>query len=289
MKKLLIVIGVFVVLVVISAKVLQAGKKKMIAMVNKEVDSLFYSYQGNENKLISMNDLAHLPFQMQEYLKHCKVIGKESLVSVQLNQEAEIKLKRDNEQWSYHETKQYFNAKKPGFIWFAELPVAFLNFLVRDKLLNGVGEMYITIGGTIELGKETGTEMDNAGVARFMGECGWFPQCFVNDYYTWESIDSTSVKAILHFDGFTQEGIFTFNEQNLIEKFQCQRYCSWTNKEETYINYFKDYKEMDGVIIPSHGIAAYNINGEVIEYWRGDVIDIEYNKPIKYIESVVSD
>lgn len=284
MKKVAILIGVAIVSIVISLNKLNAGKMKMVSLVNNEIDALYYNSNSNYSGVISENDIKHLPKLIQDYLKYCNVIEKEKVLSVQLEQEAKIKMKRDKNKWSYHETKQYFNTENPGFIWFAKLPVAFINFLVRDKLLNGQGEMYITIGGAIKLGRETGPEMDYAGVARFMGECVWFPQCFVNEYFTWEELDSTKIKATINFDGFSQEGIFTFNEQNQIVKFECQRYCSWTKQNETYVNYFKNYKEMDGIMIPRHGIAAYEINGEVIEYWRGDLTKIAFNKPIKYIE-----
>ncbi len=151
-------------------------------------------------------------------------------------------------------------------------------------LSEGKGKMSIKLLGLISIADASGLEMNQASLVRYLNEIIWFPTAFLNDYIQWEPINSNSAKATISVNGLTASAVFYFNESGELENFITERYRDDHGQLvlETWSTPITEYKEINGVRIPTKGDAVYNLSSGDFKYIEVELTDIEYNHPLKY-------
>ena len=182
------------------------------------------------------------------------------------------------------EAEQYFTITEPGFIWKAKVKMApLLYFAGRDKYSEGRGNMLIKLL-SLTVVDARGKEMDQGTLLRYLGEMVWFPTAALSNYIKWEDIDSNSARATMSYGGVTAAAMFEFNEKGEVINFVCERYMTVNDRYnlETYSVPLKDYKEFNGIRIPTKGEAVWNLKTGDFSCYQFEITEIEYNKPIVY-------
>lgn len=285
MKYFLILLIVIISIIFLSIIAQYFGEKSFAEDVNDEVKLIFESNNVADNEIVTEESIQHLPLPVQSYLKFSGIIGKPKITSTRLKQSANIKLEAGSEGFD-HTAVQYFTSRQPAFVWFADMPLfPGFSMKVRDKVINGKGEMLGKLLSLFPVVFADGPKIDQGALARYVGEMVWQPSAFLESYCTWEEIDSSSARIRVKVNDIEVNGVFTFDEENKIKTFVCPR---WKNVEDTemstYINYFLEYKTMGGLNIPNRGQAVWREeNGSEFIYWDGYVIEIEYNVPDVYL------
>ena len=220
-----------------------------------------------------------LPDPARKYLQCVGVNSNSNIYSVRLKQKANIRLVPGSKGFG-HTTEQYFSVDFPGFVWYASMKLfSGFNIKVRDKFYEGKGEMKGKALSLVNVVFANGPKIDQGALARYVGEMVWFPAAFLSNFCVWEEIDASSARLKVSINGVEVEGIFTFDENNLIKMFECQRWKQVNDKEmKTYRNYFQNYKEVEGYKIPFQGQALWHEDGNDFIYWDGEITEIEYNK-----------
>lgn len=246
--------------------------------VKDEVEELF-SHVEQPDRIITAKDLTGLPQNVQRWLEYTGVIGKEDIVSAHLVQKAEMRLEIDKP-WLPVEADQYFTMKEPGFIWTADIKAApFIHISGRDKYEMGRGHMSIKLLSLFPVADSKGKEIDQGTLLRYLAETVWFPTAALSNYLTWEEIDRNNAKVTMTYGEVTASGVFTFNEEGQVVKFEAERYGEFNGESriETWSIPMREYKEFEGIKIPTKGEITWKLETGDFNWFNFEVMDMEYN------------
>lgn len=248
--------------------------------VKNEVKAL-YDLVDQQEEIVQKDDLANLPEPVKKWLEYAQVIGKEKIYAARIKQKAEIRLE-PNSNWMAVEAKQYFSVQNPGFIWDAKVKAApLISFAGRDKYFEGQGNMLIKVQSLIPVADGSGKEVDQGTLLRFLAETTWFPTAALHDYITWEEIDVHTAKATMSYKGATASGIFSFNDKGEVIYFVAERYGDFNGEYslETWAIPISDYKEFDGIRIPTKGKVTWKLDSGDFNWFNFEITHADYNKP----------
>lgn len=262
------------------------GNFKFNQRVENEAMAILNHTSAPNTDIITEKQIQNLPEIVQKWLRNSGAIGKPNVTSVRLKQKGQMKTKPNNK-WTSFTAKQYFNIKIPAFIWTTKVTKnSIIHMVGRDKLLHNKGEMIIKLAGLIPVVNEAGNEKINQGtILRFLSEISWFPSAALNDYITWEAIDSNSAKAIITIDNKSISGIFKFNNEGDILTFETDRYFGGNDhaKLEKWVINMMDYKIFNGYKIPYKCHVTWKLKEGEFNWLNLEITDLEYNvlKPYK--------
>lgn len=251
--------------------------------VNKEIIEL-YSVVENKREVIQSTDIEGLPSPVQNWLQYSQVVGKERSVTVRAKQDVTMRLKAD-QPWMNAQVEQYFRTDEPGFIWAVDIKAAPLFHIVgRDKYIEGRGNMLIKLLSLITVVNGSGKEIDQGTLIRYLAETMWFPTAALSEYIQWEGIDPNSAKATMSYKGVTASGVFTFNEKGEVLNFVAQRYGDFDGEYrlETWSCVMNEYKEFDGLNVPSQGDIIWKLETGDFHWYHFEVKEMEYNKAARF-------
>ncbi|WP_423189799.1 DUF6544 family protein [Alkalibacterium sp. f15] len=280
LKRALLSLVILVVIVIASSIVANTLFKRD---VRAEVEQLFDNVD-NKSEVVTEEDIIDLPTSVQRWLKYSGIIGKETIVSGRLKQQAEMRMDAEG-QWMSVKAEQYFTSEKPGFVWNASIKAApFIHIAGRDKYLNGKGSMLIKPMSLFTVADSKGEEIDQGTLLRYLAETVWFPSAVLNDYISWKEIDDNNAKATMTYGEISTSGVFTFNQMGEVIKFEAERYGDFNGEFslETWSISMSDYKAFAGIKVPTEGKITWRLDEGDFNWFNFEVLEIEYNNPTIY-------
>ncbi len=247
--------------------------------MNKTVRNMFINIETNNVPAVLEDDLKSLPQVVQNYLRYTGIIGKEKVKTVRLKQGGGFRLK-PHQDFKTMKAVQYFNVDEMKFYWQGKVDMV----TATDRFIGGKGDLTVKLLGFIKVAYADGAEVDQGGILRFLAEGVWFPSVFLNDYITWESLDSHTAKATITCDSLSASATFYFNEKNQIERITAKRYMEKDGTFELadWEIIIKEYKAFNGVMIPNKSDVIWNLDGGDFCYYKPEIYEIEYNVPLPY-------
>lgn len=282
-KIALLIIGVMAGIIVVVFTISYIANIMFNQKVKKEVTEFFSGVEDN-GEIIKESDLEGLPPSVQKWLAYSRVIGKEKITSARSKQTAVMRMKQKNP-WMPLEAEQYFMVDKPGYIWLAKVKAApLLHIAARDKYHEGRGNVHIKFLSLVTVADSKGKEVDQGSLVRYLAETVWIPTAALSRYITWEAIDDQSARAIVSYGGVTASGVFTFNEKGEVVRFVAERYGDFDGRYalETWVITMHDYKELDGMMVPTRGEVTWQLDTGDFNWYQFEVTEMEYNKPVVY-------
>lgn len=282
-KILLIIIGVLAGAVVLVLTVSQAANIVFNQRAKKEVRN-FLTGVENKGEVIKESDLEGLPSVVQKWLIYSGVVGKERVTSARSKQTAEMRMKKENP-WMPLTAEQYFTVDKPGYIWIAKVNAApLVHIAARDKYHEGRGNVLIKLASLITVADSKGPKIDQGSLVRYLAETMLNPSAALSSYITWEEVDDHSARATMSYQGVTASGVFCFNEKGEVVNFTAQRYGDFDGRYtmETWTIQVKDYREFEGTRVPTRGDVTWKLKTGDFHWYRFEVEDMEFNKPVIY-------
>lgn len=279
-KIILIALGSIIVLVASSVTV---GNIIFKRKGNSEVAELLSRIREPKSKVVTEDDIRGLPEPIQRYLRYTGVIGKERIRAVRLKQKGFFRL--GDRHWMPFEAEQYYTTDPPAFVWTVSMKAfPLLSVKGRDMYHEGKGNMLIKLPPFITITDARGDEIDQGALVRYLNEIMWFPTAYLNDYIQWESIDSTSAKATMSYQGVTASAILYFNEKGEMTDFVAQRYMTVDGKYdlETWSTPIIEYREINGMRLPVKGEGIWKLSSGDFPYIKLEITDIEYNNSSLY-------
>ena len=165
-----------------------------------------------------------LPPVVQKWLEHSKAIGKDIAQAAHLTQTGQMRTAPDGK-WLDVTAEQFNTLNEPAFIWKAKVEVFPLIFMhARDKYTGGRGNMLVKIAAIFPVADASGAEINQGSMLRFLSEMCWFPTAILNKNIVWETVDSTSARATMSFGGVTGSGVFYFNSDGDLVRFEAKRF-----------------------------------------------------------------
>jgi len=249
--------------------------------VHQETIQLLSNNKSLNDKIISENDIKDLPEPVKNWLLHSGIVGKKNISVGKVTQQAEMKMKPEQQNWMYATAIQYSTIDFPAFIWSVDMKMnSLFNFRGRDKFENGKGEMLIKINSLINVVDEHGEKLNEGTLQRFLGEMVWFPSLAISSYITWEQINETSAKATMEYNGTKGSGVFFFNSDGDFIKFSAMRFMGNEpdSKKYEWVLLVDDYMVFEGIKVPSIMTATWKLEEYDWTWLKLEITDIKYNE-----------
>jgi len=259
--------SILLVLVFGSIFLIFYGHYRFYHGVGKDKHVLF-NHTGNTEKPVAANDLKKLPDTMVNYLKKVDVIGSCKDCHATIKQRGQIR-KNVGSKWLDFTAKQYMSSVPIGFIWAAK---SFPMF-VKDKSVLGIGETNVSLFGLFSIAKERSKKINESALGRCLAELPLYPVAFLNNKISFKALDENKVRAVITIEGTTAEGIFHFDANGLIERFQSKRYRGTVL--ERFTGEMGNYKTHAGLYVPTTLKAIWNLEDGDFHYFTGEIVDYQ--------------
>ena len=230
-------------------------------------------------QILKRQDIEHLPDIVQKWMEVSNVIGKRRTVKARLKQVGVMKMKPDSD-WLPFVATQYVNLETPSFVWMTNVDFHGINLVGRDKLQDGESEMLIKLASLVPVVQEGhNTKINTGAMVRFLAEICWFPSAAINEYISWEAVDSSSARATLNLGGTSVSGIFNFNNNGTLKSFEANRFYggSQNAKSERWVVIIEDYKSFKDISIPYKSNVSWKLPTGDFNWLKLEITHLEYN------------
>ncbi len=185
---------------ILLVSIISYGNYNFNQLTERETGDILSQSKLSKERIISENDLEELPPSVKKWLRHSGVMGKPYISSGKVLQQAEMKLKPEQEKWFPAKASQYTTIDLPAFIWTTDVKMNnFINFRGRDKFEDGQGQMLIKLNSLINVVDEKGKKLNESTIQRYLGEMVWFPSLAISPYVTWQELNDTTATATINY------------------------------------------------------------------------------------------
>ncbi|MFQ3579088.1 MAG: DUF6544 family protein, partial [Bacteroidales bacterium] len=207
-------------IIILAVSIVSFAYYNFQKIIQQETVQLLKKNISTENKTLNESDLSNLPEPVKKWLRNSGAVGNSFISVGKVIQEAELKMKPDQNKWMSAKAIQYTTIENPAFIWTVNVKMnSFLCFQGRDKYDDGRGEMLIKLNSLFNVVNERGKKLDEGTLQRYLGEMVWFPSLALSPYITWEQINENTAKATMTYKGTSGSGTFYFNSNGDVTKF----------------------------------------------------------------------
>ncbi|MCF8309518.1 MAG: hypothetical protein K9I68_10965 [Bacteroidales bacterium] len=273
LKKPWIIILALGILFIIS----QTGNKMANAQNNNDVMALFSNAATFEGKTFSYDQLEGLPAPVQRYFKHVLPQGQPYVESVRLKHDGRFKSGVDKD-WTDIKGEQYFTSATPGFLWVGKTSL----FTARDMYICDQGRLVVKLFSLVKVVDEKGSHVDQGELLRWLGESVWFPTNLLpRKNLEWSPINDTSARVTFSHNGISVFLDVFFNENDEIVRLETERYME-KNRLEKWSGELSDYREVNGMKIPMHIQASWDLKEKTHTYADFQIQNIEFDVPERF-------
>jgi len=227
-------------------------------------------------------DIADLPAPVGQYFERVLTDGQPMIRSVDLGIDGMFNMSLDEPQWKPFTSTHRVVANRPGFVWDAWIMLfPGVPGRVHDAYVAGEGLLRPSILGLIPLGTAEGVgEIARGELMRWLAESVWYPTVLLpGQGVTWQPVDDTSAQATLTEGPITLTMLFRFGEDGLVSGMRVEARDALVGGETVMMPWegsFRDYRPVDGMIVPFHGEVAWITPQGERPYFRGTVTLLDY-------------
>ncbi len=248
--------------------------------IRKDIKELENSVDTSRTYIYEHENFPELPGPVHRYFKHVLKDGQGYINIARIRQSGSLR-SRENQKWMPLKAVQYFNAESPAYIWVASAKSSpFFWISAVDKYFNSRASMTIKPFSLFTITKASGEEMEVSSLIRYISEMPWFPTSLLpSEDLKWEPLDDSSATAVVNCGEVTLRVIFYFNKTGEITKVSSEgrfRFSEGEYSKETWTGYFKKYKEINDIKVPTEIEAEWNLKSGDFKYFRANLEKIEY-------------
>lgn len=282
MKNKYLFIGILFVIVIVIY-IFNYISKKLKRTYEKEVKTALENEGIVESEMLTQKDIKYLPQPVQKFLIHVGVVGQEKVHSFRAIAEGEIKMNRDSD-WTKIKIEQYnFTGSKLVRLFYLRMKMYGIPIYALHSYTDKGASMVGKLAGLFNVINTKGNVMRISDTITLLNDmCLFAPAALIDERISWEQIDENTVNAIFKTEYCTITATLYFNEKNELIKFTSEdRY--YDNGDGTYqkakwTTPFKDYKEINGLLLPSYGEAIYNLQDGDYSYCKfTNIKSVVYN------------
>lgn len=266
-------------IIAVGMVALLVGYGRFSRFVRRDVDALLAQSRPDADALVTAGMLADLPAPVQRYLTCTGVIGTPLVRTARIQQRGMMHLAPD-QPWIPLDAEQYYTVQPPGFVWdgtvhAGPLPLA----RGRDRYLGGKGNMLIKAGALVTVVDDTGEEMDQGALLRYLSEMIWFPAAFLGDNVSFAPVDDTTARVTLTDRDRSVTGTMHFDAEGRLTEFVAERYRIVNGGYEltTWVTPVTEYGERAGLRLPVRAKAVWRLPEGDLEYIDITITGVQYN------------
>ncbi len=221
-----------------------------------------------------------LPVAVQRYLHYAMKEGQPNIRYAVLKARARFR-HGPNRPWFTVRATEYISGMEPGFVWDAMLthnPVWWRT--AKLSFLHGEGHGHLKLFGAITLREMEGAETDHSMLFRFLSDLVWLPTGLLpTRALRWEHIDDHTARAVLRDEDTVVQATFHVNEIGQVDKIITNsKYRDHRSgfEQTQFTLECKEYREVEGIMIPTEVDFVWNLDGGDFEYGQFTLRDIAY-------------
>lgn len=266
------VLGILVALRAVARRVTGTGETL--------VAELYANATTETEQIVADEEFTTLPAPVARYFRTVLVEGAPYVRTVQLHQRGTFRFEEDGD-WHPFTATQHVTTNPPGFVWDAEIRIASLvPVRVIDAYKRGKGALRARLLSVVPVADAAADpELNEGELLRYLAESVWFPTALLpGEGVAWEAVDENAARATLEHRGTTASAVFHFDDGH-VERIVAERpYRDEDGYERhTWTGYWRDYRERDGLVVPTEGEVEWNLPTGDYTYWRGRLEAIEYD------------
>lgn len=295
-------VGILLSLVVAAAvaavAVVSIGRRRFERETRHRIERLTTTVERRPSERYDPSHVTDLPAPVQRYFQTVLTPGQPLVRAVELTQAGEMRLddggdggevdaagaagdrEDPGDAWRPLTATQHYTVHPPGFVWDAEIEVMpYLSARVVDAYEHGKGSLDARLLSTIQVASaEPSPAMNESELLRYLGEAVWFPTALLPaEGVKWEAIDDQTAKATIHDHATTASLVFHFDDDGLVDRVTTPaRYRQGDDDYAPWTGYYSEYEYRNGMLVPTHAAAEWNLPDGDHQYWRADVTDIHH-------------
>jgi hypothetical protein len=272
-------LGIFTIIGVVVAVAMWVGSRQQQSALSAEIDRLV---QGSAapRPAVGADDrsLDDLPAPVARYLR-LALPNTKNLREVRIRQTGTLRTDINSQRWMPFEAEHIVVPPATGFVWNARVQVApLIHVRVRDALVQGKGSGQVSLLSAFTVSAAANSlEMDSGSLHRYLAEAVWYPTALLpSSQLTWGELDATRALATLTSHGLSVSLEFRFAETGEITGIYTPG--RWGTFPEGYRQvpwegHFREYRERDGIVVPSGGEVGWHVAGQWRAVWNGRITD----------------
>ncbi|GAB5554376.1 MAG: hypothetical protein Sapg2KO_39670 [Saprospiraceae bacterium] len=243
----------------------------------KDIQNGFVNATLNEVKIISPNDLTHLPPIVQEYLNYVGIVGKPEVKNVSILFAGEMRSRSGA--WFSFTSEQFNFFDAPKRLFFMKAKVKGFPTNGYHAYQDGKASMQVKLLSLFPVVSEKGDLLDQAEMVTFFNDlCLFAPARLIDENITWEVLSNTSVKAFFRSNGRQISAVLKFNEQGQLLNFISEDRSDVSDgKNYTFSTPVGAYKNINGFNVCTYGEAIWHYPEGKFTYGKFNLKRIDYN------------
>ena len=230
-----------------------------------------------KSTILTENDIQPLPYLVQKYLRYTGAVNKPKVENMKIIFDGELRDKGKN--WFRFTSEQYNFFDIPTRLFFMKGNIMKITVPGYHAYKNGNATMQIKLFGLIPIINEKGKVLDTTEtVTMFNDMCIMAPASLIDKRIEWQEVDSNCVRAIFTNRGIRVSALLYFNRLGELVNFVSDdRYAIADMKKYRFSTPLSEYRDMNGMILATHGEAVWNYPDGAFTYGKFDLQSIEYN------------
>lgn len=258
--------------------VLIIGKVNLSLRFNRQVKALFSQSSNISDQYFHESELKNLPEPVQRYFKYTLKEGQSYISYARIKHDGQFKADL-NKGWMQIKGEQYATTQRPGFIWNGTTAM----FDARDMYISDHGRLIVTLFSIYNIvDAHDKAQYDSGEMLRWLGESVLYPTNLLpSNRLVWKPIDDEKAKLTFNYKGQSLYFVITVNGIGEITEMETKRFMD-ENSLETWIIKPTNYKELNGLKIPTYFDVSWRLDGRDFSYAKFRILEVEYDKPAKF-------
>lgn len=248
-------------------------KQDYFADVNEGLERI----QSVEEHLVTKEELAGLPLQVQRYLKFVGVVGKPAVINAKVKLGGEMRT--DQKGWYKLRSEQFDFFDDFERLFFISAKRNGIGIRGYHRYIEGNATMLIKLLSAFPIVEESGKEMLRAETVTLLNDmCLLAPATLLSDNIRWQEINDTSVEAILTVNDITISATLVFNEKGKLVNFLSDDRYDVNRKE--YVMFSTpvgEYANIGGFNLPTYVETIWHYPEGDFVYGKFKVRNVQYN------------
>ena len=230
--------------------------------------------------MYAKEDFKSLPPLIQTYLEKCGYIGspRKSVLKMEY-MKVDFALGQNRPKLKIDYTQVDF-ANAPVRLAFIDSKMFGVPFQGYDYFVNGKGGMKGVLAKSFQLFDQTGEQMDKAALVTYLAEIIFLPEALLQDFVSFNQLDSHRVEACIEYKGVKASGVFYFNDAHEMICFstdeRSQTASDGSVKNIPWEAQCREYKlYSDGIKRPSIFRAVWTYPDQDFIYFDGKISSVD--------------
>ncbi|SFH43991.1 DUF6920 family protein [Pedobacter insulae] len=227
--------------------------------------------------------LEELPPALQRYFEQSGFAAHPKLHSVEVHWKDTFLKFSKNTNWKPINCEQYNFLPDPiRIVYMKAKLLGIIGIEAMDSFRHGSGNMCIKALNIINIGNYTGIEIDRSELVTILAETMIIPDYALYSYIHWEEIDLYTVRGTIDYHGLKASGIFYFNSNFEMVKFETNDRSLKTKKgifvSTKWTATAADYHKKGGLKFPTSFTASWNLKDANFLYFKGKISSLKLNQ-----------